>query len=458
MKRALAVGSVTLAIGGCGDGTSDSSGSSSTEQLGDTTVVFSSSPLRGTATLREVTRIGMIDGPPEYLLGAEPAFTVGRDGSLYVADRGTLRHYDAAGTYVRTIARRGEGPGEMTSVGGLDISADGLVAALDRGNRRVNVFSPDGTLVREIRVGTSGSAGVAPYGRDAIRWDDQGELWLALNPPRRGPDTLSAGQRRPLFGRLTGHEEVTDTVFLPTRAWEGCERRLPAYSGGFMEDNRLRNMPFAQWSRNRTGTLAFGCSARFTMEIVPRDGGVMRVSREWEPPVRTEEEHEFWSRRDRLGISEFRSLNQALVSLGRAAEVRPIPRLPINPRERPAFLRLWFANDDRLWAWRGAPGWSRPWTEEERGLLLQQLQQLGLPGRQLQPRFWDYWNATDGFDVFDRDGRWIGHVRTPETWAAAPYPGRTDPYFRGDTVWAVVKEEFDVRYVVRFEVEWPSPG
>ena len=71
----------------------------------------------------------MIDGPPEYLLGTAPMFTVGSDGSLFVADRGTLRHYDADGTYVRTIARQGRGPGEMRSVVGMDLSDDGLVAA-----------------------------------------------------------------------------------------------------------------------------------------------------------------------------------------------------------------------------------------------------------------------------------------------------------------------------------------
>ena len=76
---------------------------------------------------------------------------------------------------------------------------------------------------------------------------------------------------------------------------------------------------------------------------------------------------------------------------------------------------------------------------------------------ELQPRSWEYWNPTDGFDAFDKDGRWIGHVSTPETWDARPCPGRNDPYFKGDTIWAVVKEEFDVRYIVRFQVDWPVP-
>ena len=455
MSRALVVVLMTVVAGGCSDGTPDSSRPDSSRQLGDTTFVFSSSPLRGTASLREVSRIGMIDGPPEYLLGAVPMFTVGPDGSLFIADRGTLRLYDAAGTYVRTIARRGEGPGEMTYVTGLDVSMDGLVAALDMGNRRVNVFSPDGTIVREIRLSVGRSGGRPGFGRDAIRWDER-ELWIALKPPRSGSDTLSAGQQRPLFGRLAGHEEVMDTVFLPTRAWKGCERRLPAYFGGIFEDIRLPHLPFAHWTRNRTGTLAFGCSASYAIDLARPDGGVTRISRAWEPPVRTDDEHEYWSEWFRIGDLARRRDYQTLLSLGRGEEIVSLPPIPILPRERPAFLRLWLADDGRLWARPGGPGWSRPWTEEERRLLLQRRQQLQLPGGGLSARFWDYWNPTDGFDVFDRDGRWIGHVNTPESWGADPYPGSTDPYFKGDTIWAVVKDELDVRYIARFEVEWPS--
>ena len=127
MDRALVVVLMTLVAGGCGEGTPDSSRLASSRQLGDTTFVFSTSALRGTGSLREVSRIGMIDGPPEYLLSRWPVFTVGPDGSLFVADAASdLRYYDADGTYVRTIARQGQGPGEVRYVVGMDISVEGL--------------------------------------------------------------------------------------------------------------------------------------------------------------------------------------------------------------------------------------------------------------------------------------------------------------------------------------------
>ena len=205
----------------------------------------------------------------------------------------------------------------------MDVSTDGELAALDFGNRRVSVFSPDGTLVREIRLRPS--AGRPGYGRDALRWDERGQLWISLNPPRSGLDTLRAGQQRPLFGRLIGHEAVTDTVFLPTRAWEDCERRSPGHSGGSMEDNRLRHMPFAQWTRSRTGVLAFGCAATYAIDVVRSDGGVTRMSRAWDPPVRTDEEHEYWDDGFRVQNMRRRSDNETLARLGRGAESRSLP-------------------------------------------------------------------------------------------------------------------------------------
>ena len=239
MGRASVVVLMTLLAGACRERTTDSS-----RQLADTTFVFSSSPQRGTASLREVSRLGMMDGPAEYLLGMFPMFTVGPDGSLFVAD-GDLRHYDAQGTYVRTIARQGQGPGEVRYAVGMDVSVDGLLAVLDFGNRRVSVFSDGGNLVREIRL--SPSAGRPGYGRDAIRWDDEGQLWIALNPPRSGPDTLGARGAETLVwppGRPRGsdvHRVPADSSLGELRAaTAGILRRV--YGGQSPPPHALRTM------------------------------------------------------------------------------------------------------------------------------------------------------------------------------------------------------------------------
>lgn len=416
--------SLLLAVvaGACVEAAPDSS-----YQVADTTFVFSSEPQRGTGSLREVLRIGQVDGPPEYLFARISMLAVGPQGDIFVAQvDGDLRQYDAEGTFVRTVARVGQGPGEIEYVVAMDVAGDGRLAVVDFGNQRVSIYSPEGEFLRQVRR-PSGRPG---YGRGAIQWDEEGRLWLAINPPRSGPDTLGA-QPRPLFARLSGDAEVADTVFLPVRAWEGCERRRSGYAGGFLEDARLPYVPFPQWSRSRDGALAFGCAATYSIDVAQPSGTVMRISRQWQPPVMSDEEHDYYSL--------FRNVSTGV----------PRPRFDI-PRDRPAFLRMWLTDGGRLWVWPGASGGSRQATAEERESLSR-----FLGGRSAPTRLWDYWSPTDGLDVFDEDGRWVGHVDTPASWDGDPFPGLTDPYFKGDTIWAVTKDELEVRYVSKFVVEWP---
>lgn len=419
MGRGSIVFLMVLALGGCDEEALDSS-----RQVGDTTFVFSEVPLRETASLREVLRIGELDGPAEYLFARISMIAVGPDGDIFVAQvNGDLRQYNAEGTFVRTVARVGQGPGEVEYVVGMDVDTDGRLAVLDFGNQRISVYSAEGDFLRQTRR----PPGRPGYGRDAIQWDDEGELWLAIHPLRSGPDTLGA-RPRPLFGRLAGDGVVADTVFLPTRAWEGCERRRPGFAGGFFEDSRIPYLPFAQWTRGRSGTLAFGCSARFAIDVVQPAGAVMRISRQWDPPVMTEDEHDYYSMTPRIST--------------------PIPTFPI-PRERPAFLRLWATESGRLWVWPGATGTSREVPEEQQEFFRQAYATA-------PTRLWSYWSPTDGLDVFDSDGRWVGHVNTPESWHGDPFPGLGDPQFRGDTIWAITEDELEVPYVSKFVVDWPQ--
>ena len=183
---------MTVVAAACGEVTPDSSPSGSSRQLGDTTFVSSSAPQRGTASLREVARIGMIDGPPEYLLGRFPTFAIGPDGSLFVAD-GQLRHYDADGRYVRTIARRGQGPGGSEGRG--------------RHGR--------------LRRRTAGRAGLRQSTRQRL---------FARRQPRPGDQTQSiGGKTRVRAGRHPmGRRGSAVDCAQPTPEWPGHARRGPA--------------------------------------------------------------------------------------------------------------------------------------------------------------------------------------------------------------------------------------
>jgi hypothetical protein len=55
------------------------------------------------------------------------------------------------------------------------------------------------------------------------------------------------------------------------------------------------------------------------------------------------------------------------------------------------------------------------------------------------------------FDVFGPDGRFMGHVRT-----RLSVQERPEPIIRGDTVWAVARDEMDVATIVRYQVVFPT--
>ena len=57
------------------------------------------------------------------------------------------------------------------------------------------------------------------------------------------------------------------------------------------------------------------------------------------------------------------------------------------------------------------------------------------------------WREPTRFDVFDVDGTYLGQVEAPRGFARSPRPA-----IEGDRMWAVVRDELDVPYVVRFRI------
>ena len=377
----------------------------------DTFEVHSDRPLHAEAAeLREVLRIGDPFGRDELVFTSISAFAVGPEGQIYIADlRGELRAFDPTGEFVRTIARRGEGPGELVYVVNLAVSPSGEIAAHDLSNGRISRFSPDGRLIRQLNR----PVGMARYSRDGLSYDAEGNLWVGINPSRSlfGEVTQSG---RPVYARVQPNGAYTDTAYVPNGYWEACPHRSQmAYSRGFIEDVREPYLPKVKWYWSGHPISVLGCPNGYRFDVVGERGGMIHVSRAWEPEKVMSEE---------------------------AAFVRTqVARFPI---EKPAYHRFWTASDGRVWVWRSGHG--------KRFAVSEELQARGAPAFA-----WDY-DSNQGFDVFTPNGRWLGEVNVPASYAARPFPGRRDPYFRGDTLWAVTTDELGAEYLSRFIVEWPS--
>lgn len=105
---------------------------------------------RADATLR----IGTLDGPLETIFNQVYAIDIGSDGSLYVLEysAGEIRVFSEAGEYVRTIGRRGDGPGELRRPGALGVREDTLWVH-DGDAQKVELFTTDGLHATSLMFG-----------------------------------------------------------------------------------------------------------------------------------------------------------------------------------------------------------------------------------------------------------------------------------------------------------------
>lgn len=114
------------------------------------TVISKPSPARWSLGIPRLT-IGDGAAGPEYALFRTQAVKRHQDGRIVVSvGQAELRVYDAAGRYVRTLGRRGQGPGEFRQLWDFWFWEDDSIAAFNFYPVFVDVFAPDGRFVRRV--------------------------------------------------------------------------------------------------------------------------------------------------------------------------------------------------------------------------------------------------------------------------------------------------------------------
>ncbi len=221
-------------------------------------------------------RVGIVDGPLEYIFGNVTGAVRLDDGSIVVADEqsGNIRRYDADGRHIWTSGRSGEGPGEYEGLRLLRNCPGAPLTVFDWSLDRITELDLDGNV---LATRSLLSAGVRPYngpfcapgGRLVYTpWpDDMGasyEEGLAEGDVYRWQTTLAS---------VEGESVVTLRSGLP-----GAERFFieagasgPRWWG--------RDMEFAP-----TGTgVWYGTADDYELEHVDWTGRVTRVAR-WAGP------------------------------------------------------------------------------------------------------------------------------------------------------------------------------
>jgi len=104
--------------------------------------------------VREEMRIGSLSGDPAYQFGRVGSIAVGSAGQFVVVDRQapSVRVFDADGTHVRTVGRKGGGPGEFAGPAHAEFGPHGHLWVPDPQNARLSVIDTTGAFVTEHRM------------------------------------------------------------------------------------------------------------------------------------------------------------------------------------------------------------------------------------------------------------------------------------------------------------------
>ena len=374
-----------------------------TDTIGDTIVVrtISGSVWGADATLVPEVSIGEVDGPEEYLFGAVASIAVDDDHNVYVLDwqAQEIRQYDALGDYVRRLARRGEGPGELAFADRMAFLPDGRLVVSDQRNARINLFGP-GANERDVWP----LRNYYPSGSHRLWTDSAGRTYtrhFALSSP--AIDMLA--------GVIIVHGPDgthLDTLPSPTADFDQAELNAPftTPSGGMgLRTEPLPFSPEALWAGHPHGGIVRGVSSDYRIDLQIEDL-VLRIERAVDPiPVSPAERDHY---RDSI-TADLRYVDPDWEWNG-----------PPIPETKPVFRTLHSGKDGRTWV--------------ELSPELRSASDLSL-GEKVR------------FDVFEPNGTYLGAVNAP-----ADFMASINPVFDGDYVWAVTRGELDVQRVVRYRI------
>lgn len=128
-------------------------------------------------TITEIRRLGGADSGAASFTEAS-AWSVGTDrqGRIYVLDRLNFQVavFDSSGKVLRTMGRKGGGPGEFQFPGSLIVSGDGEASVFDFSKQALVKFAPDGSVAPQFSF--------QPYGFPAGQVRISGDTLVMVIP------------------------------------------------------------------------------------------------------------------------------------------------------------------------------------------------------------------------------------------------------------------------------------
>ncbi|MYH10187.1 MAG: hypothetical protein F4012_09010, partial [Gemmatimonadales bacterium] len=203
---------------------------------------------------------------------------------------------DAAGGFVNSFGRAGDGPGEFRAATQLVVWEDGQILVEDMLHAGYHVFSSAGEFERMVREG-GGGMGFAMARRPNLR------------PERTGARTLIGRSGRTIQRVDMSSEDVEDRVL--AEAWAPVEDDGPR-SGDLedMIDEEWGFEPDLLFDALPAGGVAFSDSSAWAVKLTDPSGAISRILRRPIRPLAVTEEMEREERERQLEAESNRTITQ----------------------------------------------------------------------------------------------------------------------------------------------------
>lgn len=400
MRRAKTAMIALLAFWSCGEGPVGQTPPGARETLPDGTVVvrYPALPMGEVLEVTPEFRLGTVEADPYLSFGDIRGIDVGRDGTIYVLDylASEIRAFDAEGHFLRLVATKGEGPGEISEANGMILVGDSILWVQDHGKWTMLGLSPEGEEIARLPMH------VRSY---SYMWngtvDDRGRFWKPAShrdeeprfPPEEG---LNEGTTRSYWKSHDPATEAADSVYMG----ESLVRTLVRQNsrGGWS----YRGIPF---EAGRVSVVdaggGFWQAHTGSYRVARLDGRgdtTLVIEADVMPAPVTAADHDAHLQEMLEYDPEARAIIEEVLSYA--------------PETKPVITRLQVDDTGRLWVGRVVPDGETPL-----------------------------------YDVFDDGGTYLGSVRLGFD-PNAYLPLR----FRYGDLYALVQDELDIPFVVRASV------
>lgn len=341
-------------------------------------------------------RFGSLEGrDPNFAFADIRGIQASSDGNIHVLDyqAAEVRVFDSTGRHLRTIVRRGEGPGEIGEANGIFLSGDTLLWIHDHGQGTIIGVDPHGEEIRRF------NKPVSSYDYFWVgAFDDLGRYWretrhLEAEPRDPAPTSVISAAGRRYHKSYDLSSGAIDSVYVGEFG-----RRFYAYTAGTRGGSL--EIPFEAFeitAVDPSGGFWGAHNASYRIARTGEDGDTLVVIEAEVAVQRVTDE-------DRLAYIEGMVENRP--DLRRAAE----EVAALMPDVKPVLQGLFVDDEGRLWVERVTPE-----------------------------------DASAFYDLYSRDGDHRGSVRLAFE-AAGPI------WVRHGNIHTWVVDEFDVPYVVRAPV------